>query len=59
MASDPPGRSGDSISPWIRYITADGFGPGAIKARMERLKFETIVQEKTIAEVLADQEPER
>lgn len=37
------------------YVTADGFGVGDMVTGMERLKFEMIVQEKSCAEVLADQ----
>ena len=35
------------------YVTADGFGVDAMVTRMERLKFETIVHQKSYAEVLA------
>lgn len=48
----------EQIQRYGDYLTADGFDEGHIIARMERLKFETIVTGKTDAEVLAEaQEP--
>jgi hypothetical protein len=38
---------------FTEYVTADGFDVGSMVTRMERLKFETIVQQKSCAEVLA------
>jgi len=35
------------------YVTADGCDVDAMVARMERLKFETIVRQKSYSEVLA------
>jgi hypothetical protein len=51
---DDDGR--EQIRRFVDYVTADGFGAGRLVARMERLKFETIVTGKTYAEVLAGQE---
>lgn len=47
-------ESSERIRRLTDYITADGFSLDALVTRMERLKFESIVQEKAIGEILAD-----
>ena len=39
---------------FVDYVTAEGFSVGSMVARMERLKFETIVTGKSFRERLAD-----
>ena len=47
----------DFIRRFVDYVTTDGFDVASMVTRMERLKFETIVGEKSYDEVLADPEP--
>jgi hypothetical protein len=42
------------IRRFVDYVTAGGSDFGSMVTRMERLKFETIVREKTYGEVLAE-----
>lgn len=46
----------EMIRRYAEYVLATGFGVDAIVGRLERLKFETIVQEKSYREVLAEAE---
>jgi hypothetical protein len=50
VRTDDAGR--DFIRRFVEYVTADGYDCGSMVTRMERLKFESIVGEKSIAEVL-------
>ncbi len=45
------------IRRFVGYVTADGFDVSSMVTRMERLKFETIVGEKSYAEVLEETAP--
>lgn len=59
MATEPEltqVQDGEFLRRFVDYVTADGFGVGDMVTRMERLKFETIVQEKSYGEVLAEME---
>jgi len=47
------------IRRFVDYVTADGDDAGMIAARLERLKFEKIVRERTYTETLAELERER
>jgi len=49
----------EAIRRLVDYVTADGDDAGTIVARLERLKFERIVREKTYTETLAELERER
>lgn len=53
-AVDDAGR--DLIRRFVDYVTAGGSDVSSMVARMERLKFEVIVREKTYGEVLAELE---
>jgi hypothetical protein len=44
-----------AIRRFVDYVNADGSSVQAMVARMERLKFETIVTGKTYREVLAEE----
>lgn len=52
VAADEAGR--EFLRRFTDYVTADGCDVGSMVTRMERLKFEMIVQAKSCAEVLAD-----
>ena len=53
-ALDDAGR--EFIRRFVAYLTAGGSDCGSMVTRLERLKFETIVGEKTYGEVLAEME---
>lgn len=54
LASPPADDAGREMARrFVEYLTGDGFGMEAMVARMERLKFETIVTGQTYAEALA------
>jgi len=59
MAAEPEltqVQPSEFIRRFVAYVTADGFDCSSMVTRMERLKFETIVQEKSYSEVLAESE---
>ena len=49
---DDAGR--EFLRRFVDYVTVDGSSVGSMVTRMERLKFETIVSEKSYREVLAE-----
>ena len=54
VAEDDDGR--EFIRRFVAYLTAGGSDCGSMVTRLERLKFETIIGEKTYGEVLAEME---